>query len=78
MPIYEYICSDCDLKFELLRVLSQASEAASCPQCHDSAERVLSTFASFSKDEGGLTAPIAGGGSSCATCGGTSCNTCGL
>ena len=76
MPIYEYVCSDCGLKFELLRQLSQASEEASCPHCHNSAERVLSTFACFSTDESGLSSPV--GGSSCASCGAASCNTCGL
>ena len=76
MPIYEYVCSDCGLKFELLRPLSQASDEASCPQCRNNAKRILSTFASFSKDESGLTSSI--GGSSCAACGATSCNTCGL
>jgi len=76
MPIYEYVCSDCDLKFELLRPLSRAGEAASCPRCHQSAERILSTFASFSTDESGLTTPI--GGNSCTSCGATSCDSCGF
>jgi putative FmdB family regulatory protein len=76
MPIYEYVCPSCDLKFEILRPISQATEPASCPRCQKSAKRVLSTFASFSKDEGGLTSSI--GGSSCSSCGATSCDTCGL
>ena len=76
MPIYEYFCTDCKLKFEEMRPISKATEAASCPRCHKSAKRVLSTFASFSKDEGGLTSSI--GGSSCSSCGATSCDTCGL
>ncbi len=78
MPIYEYVCSDCGSKFELLRSLSQANEGAPCPRCHNSAERILSIFASFSKEEGGLSTPIPGTGSSCAACGATSCNSCGL
>ncbi len=76
MPIYEYVCSDCNLKFELLRPLSQAGEAASCPHCQQSAERVLSTFACFSTDESGLTSPV--GGSPCASCGATNCDTCSI
>ena len=36
MPIYEYVCSDCDLKFELIRSLSQAEEGALCPRCQNS------------------------------------------
>ena len=76
MPIYEYICSDCELKFELLRPLSQASEEASCPRCHKTAERKLSKFACFSTGKIGLTSPI--GGNSCSSCGATSCGSCGL
>jgi len=78
MPIYEYVCSDCGLKFELLRQLSQANEKASCPQCHNSADRIFSAFACFSKDESGLTNPIAGSGSSCASCSTISCDSCNL
>ena len=77
MPIYEYFCPGCDLKFELLRSLSQANEEASCPRCNNTAERVFSTFASFSKSESGLTSPIAGS-SSCASCSATSCDSCSL
>jgi len=76
MPIYEYVCSDCESKFELLRPLSQASEGASCPRCHKNAERVLSTFACFSTDESGLTSMV--GGDSCSSCGAASCDTCGV
>ncbi|MFC1907920.1 zinc ribbon domain-containing protein [Chloroflexota bacterium] len=77
MPIYEYVCSSCGLKFELLRSLSQAGESVSCLRCHNSAEQVFSTFASFSKSGSGLTTSLAGG-SSCASCGSSNCDTCGL
>ena len=78
MPVYEYVCSDCGLKFELLRPLSQADQGASCPRCHNSAERIFSTFASFSKSDSGLTTPLAGSGSPCASCSATSCDSCSL
>jgi len=76
MPIYEYVCSDCDVKFELLRPLSQFAEAASCPHCRQSAERVLSNFACFSRDESGVSSMI--GGNPCASCGADSCDTCAM
>ena len=76
MPIYEYVCSDCNLKFELLRPLSQANEGTFCPSCHQSAERILSTFACFTTDESGLTSPV--GGNSCTSCGLPSCDTCNI
>ncbi len=76
MPIYEYVCPDCKSEFELLRPLSQASDTAPCPRCHQAAERILSTFACFSKDDSGMTSSV--GGDSCGGCGATNCGTCGL
>ena len=76
MPLYEYNCPKCSLKFELLRSLSQANDEASCPRCHHTAERILSTFCSRTTDESGATAPL--GGSSCSSCSAGSCASCGL
>jgi putative FmdB family regulatory protein len=76
MPIYEYVCSKCKSKFELLRPMSQASEGVSCPYCHSQAERALSRFACFSKDESGLSSSL--DGSSCSSCSSASCDSCGL
>jgi len=78
MPIYEYECRDCGLKFELLRPLSQAGEKACCPQCNRDALRVMSKCASFSKSESGEAIPLAGTGSSCSGCGASTCSSCGL
>lgn len=77
MPIYEYVCSTCGLKFELLRPASQSAAGAPCARCQQSAERVLSSFAAVSANEHGVTAPVAGGGSSCGGCSSTSCGSCG-
>jgi putative FmdB family regulatory protein len=77
MPIYEYVCSICNLKFELLRLISQASEGASCPRCQNNAKRVFSAFTSFSTDESGLTTPIAGS-NPCSSCSASSCDSCNL
>lgn len=76
MPIYEYVCSSCDTKFEMLRSMSKADEGAECPHCKHEAERALSTFACFSSDESGMTTAVAGGGHSCASCSSGSCTTC--
>ncbi|MBI4287284.1 MAG: zinc ribbon domain-containing protein [Chloroflexi bacterium] len=77
MPVYEYVCTGCSLKFELLKPMSQADNGATCPNCQKPGKRQMSTFASFSKSAGGASQPIAGGGSGCATCGSSSCSTCG-
>lgn len=76
MPIYEYVCSGCHQKFELLRPLNQASDEAPCPRCHNKAERILSTFCSRTKEESGLTTPV--GGNPCGSCSTLSCDSCGL
>lgn len=76
MPIYEYVCSGCHQRFELLRSLSQANDEVSCPHCHNKAERIFSTFCSRTKSESGLIAPV--GGSSCSSCSAGSCTSCGF
>ena len=76
MPIYEYACRDCDNKFELIRPISQATEATACPECQKDAERVLSRFACFSTDENGMPSMI--GGNPCSSCGASSCDTCNM
>jgi len=75
MPIYEYVCNDCGLKFEQFRPISQAGEGFPCPRCQKTAERIMSSFCSFAKDESGLVSSI--GGDSCSSCGGGACSTCG-
>src|SRR5206468_4063369 len=71
MPIYEYICEDCQTHFEKI-VLNRAQEIA-CPKCAGKKNAIqLSVFSSAngagngatSKASGGFT----GGGGSC--CGG--------
>ncbi len=73
MPIYEYVCSDCETRFEELRPLIRMDEPASCPQGHTDGRRVLSTFAALSRDGFGETSAVSGGG--CGGCGG-GCTNC--
>jgi len=53
MPIYEYRCDACDVTFERLRRASDDSPVT-CPECHDEARKLLSTFAAPS--DGGSSA----------------------
>ncbi len=75
MPLYEYVCTDCDNRFELIRPVSRATESASCPTCRKDAERALSRFACFTTDDSGAPVPV-GGGSACSACSASSCSTC--
>ena len=72
MPLYEYYCSDCRNKFELL-VSPQHADDVVCMKCHsEKVRRLLSVFAAprgGSADADYDEAPATG---SCG-CGGGSC-----
>jgi putative FmdB family regulatory protein len=64
MPIFEYICKDCDQEFEALVYGKQKAE---CPKCHGKKlEPQLSVFAMSSKGSSAASAPMAG---PCGSCG---------
>jgi putative FmdB family regulatory protein len=75
MPIYEYACSDCKNKFELMRPFSRSGEAADCPRCRKKASRIMSACYSKSVDSQGAVQPV--GGSSCSSCASGNCASCG-
>lgn len=63
MPIFEYICQECDHPFEALVYGDQKAE---CPKCHSKKlTPQLSTFAVSSKG----TAPSVPSMGACGTCG---------
>jgi putative FmdB family regulatory protein len=71
MPLYEYVCSDCDIRFDQLRRVARMDEPASCPQGHADSRRVLSMFAALTKDGIGEGVAMGGGGGcggGCANC----------
>ena len=45
MPLYEYYCTRCAAKYELLRPMRKSDDPASCPSGHRGGTRVLSLFA---------------------------------
>ncbi len=71
MPIYEFICERCELRFE---ELVRSGDKPRCPECATGdVRRLLSAFAVHSSSPG-----LGGGGASksCSTCAGSSCATC--
>jgi len=74
MPIYEYVCADCDTRFEQLRPMQSMDDPARCPSGHAEAQRVPSTFAALTKDSLGEASSIGGSGG-CGGCGG-GCTNC--
>jgi len=65
MPIFEYICRDCQHHFE---TIVTASRAAACPSCHgQKLDKQHSVFAVSAKgSSSGQSAEFTGG---CGTCG---------
>lgn len=77
MPIYEYLCPECDTKFEKMRPLSQSDQPAECPSCKKPARRKMSVFSAFSASLGGVPKTVPGAGSSsCSSCSSGSCSAC--
>jgi putative FmdB family regulatory protein len=73
MPIYEYVCDDCDARFE--KLVRRFGEAVSCPSCLSATvAKQLSSFAvsttsksaanveGCGRESGGCGAPACGGG----------------
>ena len=72
MPIYEYVCLECDIKFDALRSMSEADAPIHCENCDsDHTSRAISLFAAHS---GGRV--VAGAGSTCSTCTSSNCSSC--
>jgi len=46
MPIYEYRCPGCGHEFEEMRRMSESGGGACCPECGQTAERLVSGVAS--------------------------------
>jgi len=79
MPIYEYVCPECHIRFEQLRPLSRAEEDAECPKCKTRSGRAISKFVSRANSDLSMFdhMPSGGGGNSCSSCSSTNCSTCG-
>jgi putative FmdB family regulatory protein len=72
MPIYEYVCLECNIKFDALRSMSDADAPIHCENCDsDHTSRAISLFAAHS--EGRV---VAGAGSACSACTSSNCSSC--
>ena len=73
MPIYEYICKDCNHKFEEMRSFSQADAPIRCKNCGSEAtHRTVSKCYSIG-DGISVSTTVSGG---CAGCSGGNCAHC--
>ena len=66
MPMYEYLCSQCDRTTETLRSMDQADDPTACEHCGSRrTKRVQSVFAVASPDGGSEALPA----TACGRCG---------
>ena len=74
MPLYEYECLQCSVKFE--KLVRRWGDGVSCPACESATvEKQLSTFAVSSAGgrEASEACGMTGGGCGAPACGGGSC-----
>lgn len=72
MPIYEYYCSDCRGKFEMLRPMGEADKPIECSNC--SSPLTSRTITLFFAQSGGKL--VAGGSQVCSSCSSHACAAC--
>lgn len=64
MPLFEYACTECRRRFELL---VRSGDTPECPSCHSTKlDRQLSVFAAHTQGAAGDAMPALG---ACGTCG---------
>ena len=72
MPVYEYVCRDCDTVFEARRTMAEADAPLACPDGHGRVARRLSVFATTGRASsfaGGRRSPPPVAGPCGAACG---------
>ncbi len=78
MPIYEYVCMDCDNRFE--EVVLKQDENILCPKCKSENTKRLMSVCRAKMSGSGISLDNYSSGSSssgCAGCSGGNCSTCG-
>ena len=74
MPIYEYVCNDCEKTFETIRPMSDADIEIPCAICGGRhTKRKISLF--FAESGGSAVSGMSE--FSCESCGGGNCAQCG-
>ncbi len=66
MPLYEYQCTSCGHRFEVLQRMGEGGEGVSCPQCGAGAP--VKQFSSFAASAAGgtkMAARSSGGNAGC-------------
>ncbi len=60
MPLYEYLCTACEHRFDRRGSFETAGEPETCPECGGSAKKLLSHFSAFMRTGGNTVSGIKG------------------
>ncbi len=72
MPIYEYICDECETEFE--RIVLNKTQEISCPKCAGTKNTIqLSVFSAPNGNGSSSSAPQSGSGAGGGSCCGGGC-----
>jgi putative FmdB family regulatory protein len=64
MPIYEYVCNDCDTRYE--RIVMSAGQEITCPKCESKRHTLqLSVFSAGKSANGSAPSRESSGGCGC-------------
>jgi putative FmdB family regulatory protein len=55
LPVYEYVCQECSVKFDLKRPMNQSENPATCLECAGVGIRVYSVFTALTKGIGTIS-----------------------
>ncbi|MHB0976438.1 MAG: FmdB family zinc ribbon protein [Candidatus Aquicultorales bacterium] len=76
MPTFDFYCSTCDKKFELLVGVGRTADPL-CPVCGSTEiKQLITAFRTCAKS--GSSEASDGGASGCSSCSSTNCGTCGV
>jgi len=70
MPIYEYLCTECGIRFDRLQAIG--SNNAECHECGMPSKKAISIFAAVTSYDGNEPSAVAGMGG-CPGCAGGGC-----
>mgnify|MGYP006290625835 CR=1 FL=1 len=72
MPLYEYVCNNCEDLFEKLLRMDNGLKKITCPKCES--DNVRKKFSTFGMKSGGQF--VSSKGCSCGNCSGGNCHSC--
>jgi len=79
MPVYEYKCSECNTKFEILHRSTSIKDVVQCPACNSiNSKKLFSSFSSSSNSEGNISSERCSSGNCGLPENGCSSGLCGL